>query len=175
MENKQLKISIITVCYNERKENITLTFNSISSQSYRNIEWIVIDGGSKPETIDAINTYSDRIDKFVSEPDRGIYDAMNKGLSIASGDFVIFMNVGDRLYCNETIDRAVDCILANPTYDCYYGDTIRVNTKGNVEEMNRAVPKLNRFWLYKEGICHQSIFSSRQLYERTGYFDTKYQ
>ena len=108
MKDVQPKISVITVCFNEPKEKIALTFDSISSQSYENTEWIVIDGGSQPETIEAINAYSAAIDKLVSEPDKGIYDAMNKGLSLASGDFVMFANVGDSFFCSETVSKAAD-------------------------------------------------------------------
>ena len=172
-EDKQPKISIITVCFNEPKENVTLTFDSITSQSYKNTEWIVIDGGSKPETLEAINAYSNAIDNFVSEPDNGIYDAMNKGLSIASGDFVIFMNVGDRFYSSETIEQVVDYISANPKYDCYYGDAIVVDKNGKEWERKQA-RRINRFMLRYTTVCHQAIISRRSIYNSTGGFDINY-
>ena len=171
--NKQPKISIITVCFNEPRENVILTCDSISSQSYKSTEWIVIDGGSKPETIEAINAYSNSIDNFVSEPDNGIYDAMNKGLSIASGDFVMFMNVGDRFYSNETIEQVVDYTLANPTYDCYYGDAIVVDKNGK-EWASSQILRVNKFLLRYTTVCHQAIISRRSIYNSTGGFDISY-
>jgi len=84
-----MKISIITVCYNV-KDSIEETFLSIFNQTYKNVELIVIDGGSVDGTLDVINKYRDKISHFVSEPDKGIYDAMNKGIDYVTGDFVLF-------------------------------------------------------------------------------------
>lgn len=167
------KISIITVCFNETKEKIVSTFESICSQSYDNTEWIVVDGGSKPDTIEAIDAYSDRIDKFISESDNGIYDAMNKGVSLASGDFVIFMNVGDKFHQAHTIATVADRIVANLAYDCFFGDVLVIDGNGK-EWASPQIRRVSRLTLRYSMVCHQAIFSRRTLYDTVGGFDLSY-
>ena len=87
------KLSVITICYNDI--NIERTCESIVNQSWQDFEWIVIDGGSKKEIIDIINTYKSRINTFISDPDHGVYNAYNKGLNLAQGEFANFLNSGD--------------------------------------------------------------------------------
>ncbi len=96
MTDKPLKISVVTVCYNA-VDTIEETMLSVLNQTYPHVEYIVIDGGSTDGTVDIIKKYSNRIAHWVSEPDRGIYDAMNKGIAAATGDYIINMNVGDKL------------------------------------------------------------------------------
>ena len=98
------KISVVTVCYNA-VETIEKTILSVINKTYQNIEYIIIDGASTDGTVDIINRYRDKIAYFVSEPDKGIYDAMNKGINAATGDWISFMNAGDTFYCNKTIHR----------------------------------------------------------------------
>ena len=100
-------VSIVTVVFND-ENNIESTIKSVINQSYNNIEYIIIDGGSSDNTIDIIKKYEDYIDFWISEPDNGIYDAMNKGIDYATGDWINFMNSGD-LYNNET---TIDSIFA---------------------------------------------------------------
>ena len=95
MDKTQLKISVVTVCYNA-VDCIEETMLSVLDQTYPNIEYIVIDGGSSDGTADVIRKYADRLAYWVSEPDKGIYDAMNKGIVAATGDYINFMNAGDR-------------------------------------------------------------------------------
>lgn len=90
------KISVVTVCYNA-VDSIKETMLSVLNQTYDNIEYIIIDGGSKDGTVDIIKKYSDRLAYWISEPDMGIYDAMNKGIDNATGDYIIFINIGDKL------------------------------------------------------------------------------
>ena len=96
-------ISIVTVTYHD-KIGLEKTIKSVQGQSYDNIEYIVIDGGSTDGTIEIIKKYEDRIDYWISEPDSGIYDAMNKGIDAATGDFVIFMNSNDTFYTEGTVE-----------------------------------------------------------------------
>lgn len=173
MNNEQPKISVITVCYNEPAENIQLTFDSISSQSYANKEWIVVDGGSRVETIEAINAYSTRIDRFVSEPDNGIYDAMNKGLRLATGDFVIFMNTGDCFCSADTLEVFARHMGYVAGYDCYFGDVVLMRDGQHVVSQKDKVP--SRFFFYHSAICHQSMFARLSLFSSVGKFDTKYE
>jgi glycosyltransferase involved in cell wall biosynthesis len=99
------KISIITVCYNAEKQ-LKKTIDSVINQTYKNIEFIIIDGASSDNSLELLKTYSSSINFWVSEPDHGIYDAMNKGLSVATGDYVQFLNAGD-YFCDETSLEAI--------------------------------------------------------------------
>ena len=160
------KVSIITVCYNEPQENVQRTFDSICAQTHLNIEWIVVDGGSRQETLAAINGYRSRINSFISEPDNGIYDAMNKGLALASGDFVMFMNTGDWFYSENTLRKIGEFIQANPRYDCYYGDVVVADGDGN-KWAAPLITKINRYNLRYSMICHQAIISRKAVFEST--------
>ena len=104
LKNSNHKITIITVVFNA-SEGIKKTLKSIFSQSYKNIEIIVIDGGSTDGTIDIISDYSQYIDYFISEQDYGIYDAMNKGIRVATGEWICFMNSGDIFYSKDTVSN----------------------------------------------------------------------
>ncbi|MFQ3548791.1 MAG: glycosyltransferase family 2 protein [Armatimonadota bacterium] len=172
-DNANLKISVITICYNEPKENIDLTFKSISNQTYKNIQWIVVDGGSKPETISAIKEYESYIDTFISEPDNGVYDAMNKGVSYANGEFVVFMNTGDCFYNEYTLNDIVDNINKYPNFDCYYGDPIVVDDNKKIWAGPQE-RKINRFILHNTTICHQATITKTELYKKIGGFDISY-
>ena len=104
--SKNPRISVVTVCYNAEKE-IEKTMLSVLHQTYNNIEYIVIDGGSKDGTVEIINKYKDRLSYWVSEPDKGIYDAMNKGIASATGDWILFMNAGDAFYSEDALEAFV--------------------------------------------------------------------
>jgi glycosyltransferase involved in cell wall biosynthesis len=114
-----LKVSIVTVAYNSQ-QHIEDTIKSVLSQSYNKIEYIIIDGASKDNTINIVNKYKDKISCIISEPDKGIYDAMNKGIDNATGDIIGFLNSDDIFYDNEVVanivngfDEKTDCIIAN--------------------------------------------------------------
>lgn len=108
MSNLQPKLSVITVVYNN-VHDIERTLLSVLNQTYPNIEYLVIDGLSNDGTLDIINQY--KVTKLISEKDQGIYDAMNKGLAIATGDYVLFMNSGDEIYAADTVAKYS---LSNP-------------------------------------------------------------
>lgn len=103
MKNNPL-ISVVTVSYNA-VSTIEQTILSVINQTYPHIEYIIIDGGSTDGTVDIIKKYADKIAYWVSEPDKGIYDAMNKGIKVATGEWINFMNSGDCLYRNDTIEK----------------------------------------------------------------------
>lgn len=117
MIKKQPLISVITICYNE--PNLEKTCESVANQTYKNFEWIVIDGGSKQETLDIFKKYQNKMDYFVSEKDNGIYHAMNKGLRQAKGKYAIFLNAGDFFYAPDVLKKVVSCGLDK---DIVYAD-----------------------------------------------------
>ena len=155
-------ISIITIVYND-EVHIEKTLISVLNQTYTPIEYIIIDGNSKDNTLNIIKTYSDRISKIISEPDKGLYDAMNKGLKNATGDYVLFMNSGDTFYTNTTVNN----VFKNfENADIYYGDTQIVNSKGiDLGHRRLRPPKALNWKSFKQGmlVCHQSIFIKRKL------------
>lgn len=165
----QPKLSVITVVYNDVK-GIERTMLSVLNQTYPNIEYILIDGLSTDGTLDVIKKYKDRI-KLISEKDSGIYDAMNKGLILATGDYVLFMNSGDEIHAPDTVTKVFT--TANDA-DIYYGETEMINDKG--ESLGRRRHKTpGNFTLksfkYGMSISHQAIYIRRSLTEP---FDRKY-
>ncbi len=108
------KISIVTVCFNAEKY-MESTILSVIGQSYKNMEFIVVDGESKDSTVDIINKYADHITNWVSEKDKGVYDAMNKGVAMATGDFINFMNAGDTFYDDDVLERFIPQIKPDTT------------------------------------------------------------
>src|SRR5690606_31234544 len=112
-------LTVITVVYNNAA-GIERTIISDTSQTYQHSEDVIIDGGSTDGTVDIIRRHAGRLARFVSEPDKGIYDAMNKGLELATGDYVLFMNSGDEIYAADTVATV---FAAAPNADIYYGET----------------------------------------------------
>jgi len=122
----QPKFSIITVTFNAEK-TLEVTIQSILNQNYRNIELIIIDGSSTDGTIDIIKKYESGIYKWVSEPDHGLYDAMNKGMKLATGDYLWFMNAGDEIYQSNTLDLITEMCSDQ---DVFYGEMMLIDGTG---------------------------------------------
>ena len=122
-----VKITIITVCFNAYK-TITRTIESVLNQTYTNIEYIIIDGDSKDNSQEIIENYKDKLSYYISEPDKGIYDGMNKGINQATGDFVLFLNTDDTLYDKHIIENFVKVV--NDKADVYYGNNLIINEYG---------------------------------------------
>lgn len=156
-------ISIITVCYNSIS-SIEKTILSVIKQNYNNIEYVVVDGGSSDGTLDIIQKYKDNITYFISEPDNGIYDAMNKGIKVSSGDYVIFMNSGDQ-FNNSNVLSSVSGILNCLTYDIVYGDVVYHYTFGE-----RVVPAKAVSYIKRGMPCsHQSVFVKSSIYKKRSF------
>lgn len=169
MENKQsLKISVVTVCYNCVNE-IEETILSVLNQTYDNIEYIVIDGASTDGTVDIIRKYTDRITYWVSEPDKGIYDAMNKGIAVASGDYINFMNAGDRFAERKVMENIFDDEKNIAGCDIIYGNAIFAYPWGKVLIKPRSLTDFKSF----DPIFHQSSFTRLSLLKTTP-FDISY-
>jgi glycosyltransferase involved in cell wall biosynthesis len=163
MSTTQFKISIISVVYNS--ENlIEQTIKSVIGQSYTNIEFIIIDGESKDRTVEIIKKYESRLTYWISEPDMGLYDAMNKGLFRATGDYVCFLNSGDQLYSPDTLEKAFSNLQGTP--DILYGETMIVDLQGNEIGLRRLKAPEKLTWKsFREGmlVCHQSIYVKREI------------
>ena len=156
------KLTIITIVYNNVRD-IERTINSVINQTYKKIEYIIIDGKSTDGTLDIVEKYSNQISKIVSEPDKGIYDAMNKGLALATGDYVLFMNSGDEIYNEHTVQEVFD---SSPGADIYYGETEMYND--NWESLGRRrheAPEQFDWNSFKYGmnISHQAIYIRKSI------------
>ena len=169
-----MKISIITVCYNSEK-TIEDTLRSVREQKYENIEYIIIDGGSIDHTLAVVTTLGAHVAKIVSEPDNGIYDAMNKGIALATGDVIGFIN-SDDFYPSPDVLCVVASAFESSGADCCYGDVCYVQ-QGNVSKTVRywrSAPFVPGF--FSRGWCppHPTFFVRREVYERLGGFDLSF-
>lgn len=158
--------SIITVTYNASRW-LERTLLSVLSQSYASIEYLVIDGGSTDGTVDLIKQYASGIAYWVSEPDQGLYDAMNKGLRRATGDYVWFINAGDTIYTADTVQKIVASLKKNVSLpDVLYGETALVDAEGRSLGMRRLKAPARLTWKsFRMGmlVCHQSFIAKREL------------
>lgn len=169
-----MKLSIITVCYNCAK-TIGQTLHSVQQQTHPEIEHIVVDGGSTDITLKIIATQGSHVSKLVSEPDKGIYDAMNKGLAMATGDVIGFINADD-FYPSPEVLATVAAAFASSGAECCYGDLCYVQQN----DVSRVV----RYWkscsfrpgLFEQGWCppHPTFFVRREVYQRLGGFNLSY-
>jgi len=158
------KFSVITVTYNAGAV-IEDTIQSVITQTYKNIEYIIVDGASTDKTMSIVNRYRDRIHTVVSEPDRGLYDAMNKGIRLATGDYVCFLNAGDELHEDDTLQLIVHSLAGLAELpDVIYGRTAIVDEEGHFLRMRRLEPPENLTWhSFSQGmlVCHQAFFARR--------------
>ncbi len=155
-------LSIITVVLND-VEHIEDTILSVINQDFDSIEYIVIDGQSTDGTLDILYKYSTHIDQLVSEKDNGLYDAMNKGLGLASGKYVLFLNSGDQLFDNQTISKI---FASHPDADVYYGDAQIIAPDGTVRGLRRLRPPEHLSWKsLRKGmlVSHQAFVARREL------------
>lgn len=166
------KLSVITICYND--ENLEKTCNSIVNQTWQDFEWIVIDGGSGDTTQRIWDNYKYRIDKFISEPDNGIYDACNKGIKLANGEYINFMNAGDCFYDDSVLYNVfgTNKILNG---DILYGNTYMFNPKDAYKCETLEYPEIKdkEYFVY-DFINTQSAFIKKELFEKYGYYDENY-
>jgi len=156
------KISIITINYNER-DGLKKTIQSVVSQTLAEFEYIVIDGNSSDGSKKVIEEYKDKIDHAVSEPDSGIYNAMNKGIRAAKGDYVLFMNSGDCFYKLDTLEKAAQ--LIDGGHGIYYGDLIYYNEKKKRYEDWIFPNKLTLGFFIENSLPHQGSFIKRSLFD----------
>ena len=170
MDEKKSVISIITVCYN-CQDTIQKTLESVISQTYPHIQYIVIDGGSTDGTLAIISTFKDHIDQVISEKDSGIYDAMNKGLRYARGDIIYFLNSGDRIFAPDTLEKIVAFHNDNPEASLVHGDAVGY---GKQPDEYLSMYRQNPVIYFTQGLCHQTLFARKRLFEVVGNFDTHF-
>lgn len=161
-------ISIITVAYNA-SNTIETTILSVVNQTYPNIEYIIIDGGSTDGTIDIIKKYENKITKWISEPDKGIYDAMNKGINLARGEWINFMNCGDSFYENNTLQVISDTIINSKDINVIYGNSIISLDRFKYIVLPKELENLSSHLPF----CHQCSFVQTSLAKKYP-FELKY-
>ena len=163
------KLSIITICYNE--PNLEKTCESIVNQSWQDFEWIVVDGGSNEETLAVFEKYKHRIDKFVSESDNGIYDACNKGIKLATGEYLNFMNAGDYYF----YDNVLKDVFVDKNYNAgvLYGNWYAFASSHHNSYILALPSTLTKEFFYINNIGHQSSFIHKSLFDKYGLYNDK--
>lgn len=160
------KFSIITVTYNAGKA-LEDTIQSVITQTYKNVEYIIVDGKSTDSTMDIVNRYREHIHTIVSEPDKGLYDAMNKGIDLATGDYLCFLNAGDELHEDDTLQLIVHSLNGEKELpDVIYGETAIVDEEGHFLRMRRLSTPEHLTWKsFQHGmlVCHQAFMPRRDL------------
>lgn len=169
-----MKISIITVCFNSA-ETIGDTIKSVLSQDYKTIEYIIVDGGSTDGTRDILKNYRDQIHKYISEPDDGIYDAMNKGIKLATGDIVGFLNAGD-FYANETAILQIATSFQKNDCEVIYADLEYVAKNNPGKTIRRWKSQPYRNGLFKKGWYppHPTFFAKKSAFDKCGLLDLSF-
>ncbi len=174
MPSSPFTISVITVCFNSAP-TIEACIQSVSNQDWPHIEHIVIDGASTDGTLQLLESYKSHLSKLVSEPDKGIYDAMNKGLDFASGDVICFLNADDQ-YATNTVLSQVAQQMAQQDLDALLGDVVFFNPKDPDKTVRRY--RSDRFspdrlaWGWMPS--HPALFLKRKIMKQVGYFKTDY-
>jgi glycosyltransferase len=169
-----LKISVITAVFN-RNQTISQALDSVLSQTYPLVETILIDGASTDGTLDVLESYRSNLSKFISEPDKGVYDALNKGISQSTGDVLGFLHADDIFESNDVLSKVADA-FQDPRVDAVYGDLLYVQ--------HDDISKVIRYWraghfdksLLSYGWMppHPTFYVRRSVYDRLGNFDTRY-
>jgi glycosyltransferase len=168
-----MKISIITICLNNEVD-IRPTLESVVNQTYNNIEYIIVDGASRDGTLTIVNEYRDKITQIISEPDKGLYDAINKGIRAVTGDVVGLIHAGDRLYSNNIIAKIAKC-FENNDIEALYGHSKMINNKTDRVMRINICPQFKKS-LFKRGWLpsHQSFYAKKELFQKYGYYNLKY-
>jgi glycosyltransferase involved in cell wall biosynthesis len=170
-----MKVSVITICYN-RKGTIEQSIKSVLNQDYPNIEYIVIDGNSSDGTQDIIESHQDKIAQYISEPDNGMYDAINKGLNMATGDIVGLMHSDDVFYDTTVISKIVGVFKNNPDTDAIYGNGIYVTNDEEQKIVRNRIggeydyKRLKKGWLP----LHPTVYIRKSIIEKYGKYDVSF-
>ena len=163
-------ISIITVNYNDAN-GLEETIKSVMAQTYRDYEHIVVDGDSSDGSKEIIDKYRDKLSWAVSEPDNGIYHAMNKGIRASKGKYLLFLNSGDTLYNENVLDKTVEKL--KPDHRIYYGDVLRIFENGT-SKIKTYPNELSFGFFVDSALAHQSVFIDRTLFDEISFYDESY-
>ena len=167
-----MKISIITVCYNS-EATIENTFQSVAEQTYTNIEYIVVDGGSLDGTQSIIKKYDKNIDNWISEPDKGIFDAMNKGVLMATGDVIGILNSDDVFYDKFSIEKVMHVFEYEQNLDAVYADLYYVSQHNTDKIVRRWVTGKQRKFSSGWHPGHPTFYVKKKIYDSFGLYNTK--
>ena len=167
-----MRISIITVCYN-RKATIEKAVKSVLDQNYHDIEYIIIDGNSTDGTKEIIESYQDRISQYISEPDKGMYDAINKGLKLATGDIVGLMHSDDEFYDKHAVRRIVARFDYDTTIDGVYGDGVYVSNDTEERLIRDRIGGIFSLKKVKEGWLplHPTVYLKKEIIDKYGFYN----
>jgi len=170
-----LKISIITICYNSAT-TITNTLSSVSGQLYDDIEHIVVDGGSSDCTVDLVKRYGKRVSKFATGPDDGIYDAMNKGVLLATGDVIGILNSDDYFVHSNVLNEVASAFSSDPSLDVVIGNVDFVANSDSVRPLRTYRAQGFQPWMFQIGLMppHPAIFIRKSAYDRVGLYKLDY-
>jgi glycosyltransferase involved in cell wall biosynthesis len=161
------KLSIITVCFNAAPL-IQKTLFSALNQSFQDFELVIVDGGSKDNTLALLQPFQSKIGEIVSEQDNGIYDAMNKGVNLAKGEWVYFLNAGDAFFDDLVLEKVFNEIKLAST-DFLYAKVQTLNEPTGIDYVAGEEVTLKDFW-HKYPICHQATFAKREIFNKVGIF-----
>jgi len=162
-------VSVITVCFNAAKV-LPRTIASLQAQHWQAREWVVVDGASSDGTQTLVQSAWPAA--YLSEPDRGIYDAMNKAIALARGDVLFFLNADDRLHSADVLGRVAALFAADPALDLVYGNVIV--ERATVPTVHKSFRRINRHTLPFEALCHQAVFARRRLFDEVGVFNLRW-
>ncbi len=165
-------VTVVTVCLNAAT-TLEACVASVAGQTYPRIEYIVVDGGSTDGTAAILERHRASIDVLVTEPDRGIYDAMNKAIALASGEFLLFINADDFIAERESVEAAMAEIAGQPDGDVYFGSLL-VRTKGGTQLKVWPPPEDAAEGMVLGSLPHQATFARRAVFARTGPFDLRW-
>ena len=173
-----MKISLITITYNSEK-TLADTIQSVLNQTYTDIEYILVDGASKDNTVSIIKQYEPLFEgrmKWISEPDKGLYDAMNKGIRMATGDILGILNSDDFFTSNEILQKNANAFLQDTKLDAVYGDVHFVNPDNLNKSVRYYSSKVFKRSLMKLGFmpAHPSFYIRRECFEKYGLYKTDY-
>lgn len=169
---ESLVISIITVCYNSAN-TIEQTIRSVLSQSYQGIEYVIIDGGSTDGTKEIIKRYINEISIFISEPDKGIYDAMNKGIKVATGDVISILNSDDIFISDSVITKVAEAFLAHKT-DVVYGNIVMSKNENINKHVREWIAGKRASFVWGWHPPHPGLFVRKSLYLSYGFYNSRY-
>jgi glycosyltransferase involved in cell wall biosynthesis len=170
-----MKLTIITVVYNNQK-TIECAIQSVLNQSFKNVEYIIIDGNSTDRTIEVVNSYRPNISCFISEPDKGLYYAMNKGIKLASGDIIGILNSDDLYADNDVLKDVIEIFEKDIDLDILYGDLMYVKRDCTTKIIRKWISKQYNSVFFERGNVppHPTLFLKSKVYKEAGLFNVSY-